>query len=148
MLARIHSGHQGITKCWERARQSVWWPGINRDIETMISKCLICCKHKKQNAEPLKPTPFPDYSWQRVATDLFEWKKTIYIQIVDYYSCYIEILSLRTTTSKGVIQKMKTIFAWHGIPECLADLPDHNALRRKEGKDNKKTLIGIIEQDL
>ena len=119
MLAKLHCGHQGITKCRQSARQSIWWPGISKDIDTMISKCLICCKYKKQNAEPLKPTPFPEYPWQRVATDLFEWKKTSYILVVDYYSRYIEIALLRTTNSSRVIQKLKTIFARHGIPECL-----------------------------
>ena len=39
--------------------------------------------------------------------------------MVDYYSRYIEIASLRTTNSRGVIQKLKTVFARHGIPECL-----------------------------
>ena len=119
MLTKLHSGHQGITKCRERARQAIWWLGINRDIETMISKCLICSKYKRQNPEPLKQTPFPEYPWQRVATDLFEWKKTTYILIVDYYSRYIELASLRSTNSYGVIQKMKTIFARHGILEYI-----------------------------
>ena len=111
MLAKLHCGHQGITKCRQRARQSIWWPGINKDIDDMIAKWLICCKHKKQNVEPLKPTPFPEYPWQQVATDLFVWKQTSYLLVVDYYSRYIEIASLRTTNSRGVIQKLKTVFA-------------------------------------
>ena len=86
ILGKLHCRHQGISKCRERARQSVWWPGINKYIEVMISKCLICCKHKQQNTEPLKPTPFPEYPWQKVATDLFEWKKTTDVLVVDYYS--------------------------------------------------------------
>ena len=85
----------------------------------MISKCLNYCKSKKQNAEPPKPILFSEHSWLQVATDLFEWKKTSYILVVDYYSCYIEIASLRTTNSSGVIQKLKTVFARHGISECI-----------------------------
>jgi len=42
-------------------------------------QCLIYSKHKQQSTEPLKLTPFPDYPWQKVATDL-------YVLVVDYYS--------------------------------------------------------------
>ena len=59
---------------------------------------------------------FPDLPWQRVATDLFEWKKN-YFLIVDYYSRFIEVARLKWTTAEEVIQHMKSIFARHGIPK-------------------------------
>ena len=66
------------------------------------------------------PTPFPDYTWQKVATNLFfEWRKNAYLLVVDYYSHYIEILKLTTTTSADVIRQLKLIFARNGIPEEL-----------------------------
>ena len=44
ILGKIHSGHQGTTKCRQRVRQSVWWPGIGKEIERMIQQCPVFCK--------------------------------------------------------------------------------------------------------
>ena len=119
MLHKLHAGHQGISKCRQRALQSVWWPAIGKDIEETISCCRVCCMTRFQHAEPLLSSDFPDYPWQRVASDLFEWKKSKYLLVIDYYSRYFEIAKLSTATSSDVITHMKSIFARHGVPESL-----------------------------
>ena len=72
-----------------------------------------------QHPEPLMPSPLPTRPWQKVGTDLFEWKKTDYVLVVDYYSRYIEIAKLTSSTAAGVIVHLKSIFARHGIPETV-----------------------------
>ena len=42
VLEQIHKGHQGIEKCMLKARESVFWPGINDDICEAVEKCGIC----------------------------------------------------------------------------------------------------------
>lgn len=80
MLQRIHtSGHQGITKCRERARQSVWWPGLSTQLEEVVKACKTCCIHQQQRPEPLIPSELPQLPWQKVGTDLFEWKSHNYL---------------------------------------------------------------------
>ena len=69
-----------------------------------------------QRHQPLIPSPLPDLPWQRVATDLYEWKQQMYV-LVDYYSRYIEIARLTKATADEVILYTKSIFARHGIPE-------------------------------
>ena len=61
ILQKIHSGHQGITKCRARAKQSVWWPGISKEIEALVENCPTCCKTRVQFAEPLVTTTFSSY---------------------------------------------------------------------------------------
>ena len=103
LLGRIHDGHQGITKCRGRARQSVWWPGISKDLEELVQNCPECCRAQKQRAQPLMPTPLPELPWQKVATDLFEWKQATFLLIVDYFSRFIEIARLSNQTAEEVI---------------------------------------------
>ena len=117
MLARIHTGHQGIVKCRERARQSMWWPGMSKELEDLVKNCPECCKAQRQRAQPLTPAVLPELPWQKVATDLFDWKQRTYLIIVDYYSRYIEIALLQRTTAEEVVTHTKSIFARHGIPE-------------------------------
>ena len=59
ILDKIHTGHQGITRCSERARQSVWWPGLSRQLEELVKNCITCVKAQKQRAQPLVTTTFP-----------------------------------------------------------------------------------------
>ena len=39
VLKDIHSGHLGIEKCRLRARVSVVWPNMNKDIAQMVNSC-------------------------------------------------------------------------------------------------------------
>ena len=119
ILQKLHNGHQGITKCRARARNSVWWPGISKDLETEVKKCTACCKAQMQVTEPLIPTQFPQLPWQRVGTDLFEHNASNYVLVVDYFSRYIEIAKLSSTDANTVVNHLKSIFARHGIPQVI-----------------------------
>ena len=51
-LDKLHSGHQGISKCTERAQQAVWWPGLSRQLEDLVQNCSKCCRERHQHPEP------------------------------------------------------------------------------------------------
>ena len=53
LLNKLHDGHQGITKCRELARQSVWWPGLSKQLEELVLNCRDCLKVQRQRSQPL-----------------------------------------------------------------------------------------------
>ena len=50
ILQRIHEGHQGITKCQERAHQSVRWPKIGEDIVQIVEQTARSTNRQQQKS--------------------------------------------------------------------------------------------------
>ena len=120
MLGRIHTGHMGVQKCKEHARDVLFWPGMCKEIENMVKQCTTCQEYRTaQPKEPPLPHDIQERPWQMVATDLFVWSNVNYVLVVDYYSNYFEIAQLANTKNSTVIQHIKSIFARHGIPEVV-----------------------------
>ena len=121
ILKIIHSSHQGMVKCKQLAKDVVYWPGINNQIEDMVSKCSICQRHRrKQIKEPLKLMPVPELPWQQLGTDLFDCiGKKKWLIVPDYYSEFFEIAELSNKTAPTIIESTKKIMATHGIADIV-----------------------------
>ena len=120
MLKQLHILHMRIEKTKLRARESMFWPCVNREIEDMVKLCNICIKNqRKQEKEPMIATDIAVYPFQIVGTDQFHWNSQNFLLVVDYHSKYWGIERLYSTTSLSVIWKMKMMFSRLGIPEVV-----------------------------
>ena len=119
ILGKIHEGQEGITKCRERAKQSVWWPGLSKQIEDLIEKCDKCSKERQTRVEPIIPSDVPERTWQTVGSDLYELNGSNYLLFVDYLSAFVEIAKLNNTSSASIVNNQKSMFARNGIPEIV-----------------------------
>ena len=118
MLQCIHASHMGIEGCLRRARESLYWPGMNNEVKDFIQHCEVCrSTDVKQPKEPLQPHDIPTRPWVKVAVDLFLCNGQNYLIIVDYYSGFWEVEHLDSIVSSHVIRKMKMQFARYGIPD-------------------------------
>ena len=61
--------------------------------------------------------PVPSAPWETVGTDLFQFHNMKYLIVVDYYSRYIETITLKDERSITIINVLKSIFARLGIPQ-------------------------------
>ncbi|XP_064091616.1 uncharacterized protein K02A2.6-like [Macrobrachium nipponense] len=121
VLSEIHADHQGIVRSKSIARTYVWWPGVDRDIENLVKKCMNCAL-QQNNPKPTRMHPWelPRYPWQRVHVDFAgPFLGYSYLILVDAYSKWPEVIPMQTTSSVATIKSLMQIFATHGLPERI-----------------------------
>lgn len=119
ILEKIHQGHLGTTKCRGRAQDTVWWPSISKQVTDFVEKCEICRQQRKNAPEPLISTPIPGRPWETIGMDFAERGKKKYLVIVDYFSTYIEVVEVASTSTATVVPKLFEVFGRHGIPNVV-----------------------------
>ena len=116
MLKKLHSSHVGTEAYIRKASDSLFWPGLRKDITNLVSNCHVCAEINKTQQKELLQTPMlPTRPWSKVAVDEFHYKNKSYL--LHYFSDYFEIDRLYFTTSKSIIKKLQAQFVRHGIPE-------------------------------
>ena len=55
ILKQIHKGHLGLNKCKLSAKETVYWPGLNNELEDPVLNCQLCLKYSTAKCK-LKPS--------------------------------------------------------------------------------------------
>ena len=112
MKKRLHSAHLGYDSMFRRARELLYWPGMAQDIKQTAEHYEACQRMKPQNQ---KETPRQHSNgqslWVKVGINRFELDGRQYLVTVDYFSSFIEVDYLTSTTAGDVIIKLKIHFA-------------------------------------
>ena len=92
VLASLHSAHQCCVKMLERAKHSVFWPGITGDIERTLKSCSFCERNSpSQPAMPPMPLASPQYPFQMIVADYFEFKGKSWLVLADRFSGWLSL---------------------------------------------------------
>ena len=119
-LIQIHQGHQGIEACRSRAREFVFWVNINNDLKEMVEKCDIC--QSQQNSTPIVQkyiSEVPPHPWHTLGSDLFYFQRIDFLVVVDYFSKFLIIRKIPSSTSSAVIKELGMIFSEFGKPQIF-----------------------------
>ena len=123
ILRQIHNSHLGLTKCKLHAKQAVYWPGINDQLEQLILNCQLCLKYSRSKRKPDECSTLgqevPIVPWTKLATDLFQFEGQSYLLIVDYTSQFPIVRRLTSMTAQHIADHCKQIFAEYGWPDTL-----------------------------
>ena len=121
VLKTLHSGHPGIVRMKALARTTVYWPGIDKDIQQFVKSCDACAVNapapKKGELHPWEPEDRP---WRRVHADFAgPFKGRNYFLIVDAYSKWPEVVEMTSMTTQGTTKVLEGFFCRYGYPEVL-----------------------------
>ena len=121
VLQELHEGHPGMTKIKELACMHVWWPGMERDIETTVRTCAECqTVRAAPPVAPLHPWKWPTRPWARLHLDYAgPFLGKMFLVLIDAHSKWIEAICTPSATSDVVIQELRTLFAQFGLPETI-----------------------------
>ena len=115
MKTLLHNDHFGIVKIKNRARDIMFWPGMNSEI---VRTCDACQQyHKRQQRETYITHEIPDIPWIKVGTDLCKIFSKSYLVLVDYISNFFDISEIPDKRSSTVVLHTKRIFSRYGIPK-------------------------------
>lgn len=111
VLDDIHKGHLGMSKCIERAKNAVYWPGCHGQIRDLVEACSICQENARANKQTqLEPFEIPEYPMQSVSMDVFYLEGKEYLVTVDRYSKWPDCHELRHSTSKEILSILTSYF--------------------------------------
>ena len=123
ILHLIHEGHFGLGKCKLRAKDIVYWTGLNEDLEKLILNCELCLEysHSKCKQKPSQSLGqgIPVYPWTKLATGIFHFKNSSYLLQVDYTSRLLVVCKLSSMTGQHFANLCKQVFSEYGLSETL-----------------------------
>ena len=65
-----HRAHQGMSKAKALLRTYSWFPGLDKEVERQVSRCLPCqAVQAEASDQPIKPSELPTGPWQHVEMD-------------------------------------------------------------------------------
>ncbi|XP_065190667.1 uncharacterized protein K02A2.6-like [Sycon ciliatum] len=121
LLQELHIAHPGMVRMKALARNHVWWPGLDSDVERAVRSCHACQVNRNRD-QPVEVTrwPNPAAPWSRIHADFAgPMEGRMYLIVTDAFSKWLEVIPMSSTTSKTTIAEFRKLFAAYGSPDAI-----------------------------
>lgn len=163
VLHTLHEGHIGMAKMKGLARGYVWWPNLDKDIESKARNCHGCQEvARSPKAAPLHRWEYPAQPWQRLQIDFAgPLNGKMLLVCTDAHSKWPEIVIMKDTTAEETVGTLRTLFARMGLPEQIVSdngpqftaatfkkFVDENGIRHVMGAPYHPATNGLAERSV
>ena len=121
MLSQLHESHQGMVRTKQRARLTIYWPGLDNDIDNLVSQCKQCQTHLPSHPkEPLINKPRPTRPFQKIAADFCHHAGRSYLVFADCFTDWPTIVPMGySATSADLITAARELFSRTAVPDVF-----------------------------
>jgi transposase InsO family protein len=121
LLKDLHSSHPGASRMKSLARQYVWWPNMDKQIENLVQMCNQCQAHRATAPEAHHhPWEYPKAPWRRIHIDhAGPFQGKYFLVVVDAFTKWVEVEVVKNTSSNITVERLRKMFSTFGIPETL-----------------------------
>ena len=130
VATQLHESHQGAVRTKQRARLTVYWPGIDNDIDNIVLACKHCQDLLPSHPrEPITFKPKLCRPFQEIAGDFCSYAGQDYLILVNCFSDWPDIIPMgHNTTTPCLIAVLKQSFATLEYQTRSGPIKAHNLL--------------------
>ena len=109
----------------ERAKATVYWPGITSDIRRVRQSCNSCNRNMPSQAKtpPAEPR-IPTSPFEAIAADYFDYMGSHYFVSADRLSGWVEMQKIKVGTNEagatGLCTALRRMMVTFGVPEEIS----------------------------
>ena len=121
VLKQLHESHQGVVRTKQRAGLTVYWPGMDHDIDDVILACTLCQRHLPSHSpEPILSKPRPTRPFQEIAADFCSYAGRDFLITVDCFTDWPDVTFMASnTTTPRLITALKQSFCRSAVPDIV-----------------------------
>ena len=127
-------------------QNSFSWPEITRDVKCIVAACCLHTVKLSNRVSPMNHCGrrLDSRPWEKLGVDLCLYGGQNYIVMVYYYTRWIEVLHVKSTTIAACVVNMKDVFAGFGFPEEVVQTTVRNL--RQRNSDRLLRENGLLTQ--
>ncbi|KAE8740292.1 hypothetical protein FOCC_FOCC014192 [Frankliniella occidentalis] len=120
VMKYVHAGHPGIVRAKMLCRQTIWWPGLDSEIEKITKNCEACSAVNFKAASNITiPWQDPEEFWIRVHIDFCKHRQVDYLILEDAHTKWAHVWRMTKMDASNVILKLSEVCANFGPPEMV-----------------------------
>lgn len=118
-----HRSHFGIVSMKKMVRESLWWPGVSKDIEALVKSCDICTRISRPSRPvPLSSRDLPEGPMQILQIDFLTLPNCgseHFLMVTDTYSRMLWCIEMKKTDRQATNKALADVFIIWGRPQII-----------------------------